>query len=131
MDRPVMPFHVALPRQSCEVLDKVALECLGKTLVDLAEEDPTGTYMFLRGTILGMFSQNDDTDTTFIFQDGSSITSDQDGEAAKLAVTNSMNRALESIIVQPIDVMLSAFRTQEDEGGPVLHFTVEPADLAS
>ena len=101
----------------------------GTSMEDLVESHPTEAYLFIRDVMIEWLGQTV-ASAVFYLEDGRKITSEDDGNAANLAIQSSVENNLSTVIVQPIDVTIFAIANQDDPGGMLLKFSVEPPDYA-
>lgn len=103
----------------------------GRGLATLAEEDPYAAYRFLKEVMIAdVRSTPESAISSYQFSDGTTITSDEDGDAPRLATIASFEDRRHSIIVRPVDVQVMSTTTEERKGRVLLHFVVEPPSLA-
>ncbi len=125
------PFHLGLSREGYERINDVATEHLGMGLDVLAAQEPEAAYRLLRAVAFGIIPDSaSDANGSFTFDTGRTITTEQDGDAVIGAMTSAIEKSLGSLVLQPIDVKIFIFKTDTDEGGTALEFTVQPPDLA-
>lgn len=129
--REAIPFTAAISLETYTGMDAVARDRFGASLETLSSADPYFVYRLLRDAVIGGISDPNDgaASKDVNYSDGTSISSTKNGpEAATAAMRNMLEAALPTLVVEPIQVVLSVFREQQDSLEPVLSFRVNPTD---
>lgn len=122
--REMAPFSLWLARENYNSLDQEVSGYLGFGLERLAEVDPKLAYDVLVSVARNLTQPDLGTDTTTDIN-GIVLSTEQDGDAARLASSKAFENAISQYDSGTVAVEVGVFEGQSTSGGVVLQFVVE------